>query len=69
MTMQQFTLAQLTVFVAGDPFGLNPVLVEKGVIPAPVASYAYALGNPSRCCPTNGNEQYCTSSNQHSWFD
>ena len=46
-----------TVFVAGDPFGLNPVLVEKGVIPAPVASYAYALGNPSDAVPSNGNEQ------------
>jgi nitrite reductase (NO-forming) len=43
-----------TVFVAGDPFGLNPVLVEKGVIPAPVASYAYALGNPSDAVPPMG---------------
>ena len=43
-----------TVFVAGDPFGLNPVLVEKGVIPAPVASYAYALGNPSDAIPPAG---------------
>ncbi len=43
-----------TVFVAGDPFGLNPVLVEKGVIPAPVASYAYALGNPSSAVPPMG---------------
>ena len=43
-----------TVFVAGDPFGLNPVLVEKGVIPAPVASYAYALGNPSDSVPPMG---------------
>ena len=43
-----------TVFVAGDPFGLNPVLVEKGVIPAPVASYAYALGNPSDAIPPMG---------------
>jgi nitrite reductase (NO-forming) len=44
-----------TVFVAGDPFGLNPVLVEKGVIPAPVASYAYALGNPSDAVPPMGS--------------
>jgi len=43
-----------TVFVAGDPFGLNPVLVEKEVIPAPVASYAYALGNPSDAVPPMG---------------
>ena len=43
-----------TVFVAGDPFGLNPALVEKGVIPAPVASYAYALGNPSDAVPPMG---------------
>ena len=43
-----------TVFVAGDPFGLNPVLVEKGVIPAPVPSYAYALGNPSDAVPPMG---------------
>jgi len=33
---------------------LNPVLVEKGVIPAPVASYAYALGNPSDAIPPMG---------------
>lgn len=45
-----------TVFVAGDPFGLNPVLVEKGVIPAPVASYAYALGNPSDAVPPMGEQ-------------
>jgi len=43
-----------TVFVAGDPFGLNPVLVEKGVIQEPVASYAYALGNPSSAVPPMG---------------
>jgi len=43
-----------TIFVAGDPFGLNPVLVEKGIIPAPVASYAYALGNPSDAVPPMG---------------
>ncbi|KFM20318.1 Copper-containing nitrite reductase protein [Marine Group I thaumarchaeote SCGC AAA799-P11] len=43
-----------TVFVAGDPFGLNPVLVEKGIIEAPVPSYAYALGNPSDAIPPMG---------------
>ena len=43
-----------TVFVAGDPFGLNPVLVEKGVLEAPVPSYAYALGNPSDAIPPMG---------------
>ena len=43
-----------TVFVAGDPFGLNPVLVEKGLIPEPVASYAYVLGNPSDAIPPVG---------------
>ncbi|MCV0392651.1 MAG: multicopper oxidase domain-containing protein [Nitrosopumilus sp.] len=43
-----------TVFVAGDPFGLNPRLVDAGVIPAPVASYAYALGNPSDAVPPMG---------------
>ncbi len=43
-----------TVFVAGDPFGLNPVLVDKGVLDAPVPSYAYALGNPSDAVPPMG---------------
>ena len=43
-----------TVFVAGDPFGLNPRLVEAGVIAAPVPSYAYALGNPSDAVPPAG---------------
>ena len=43
-----------TVFVAGDPFGLNPTLVEKGIIPEPVPSYAYALGNPSDAVPPMG---------------
>ena len=43
-----------TVFVAGDPFGLNPRLVDAGVIPAPVASYAYVLGNPSNAVPPMG---------------
>jgi len=44
----------VTVVVAGDPFGLNPRLVDAGVIPAPVASYAYALGNPSDAVPPMG---------------
>ena len=43
-----------TVFVAGDPFGLNPVLVEKGILEEPVPSYAYALGNPSDAVPPMG---------------
>ncbi|EIJ65003.1 putative nitrite reductase, copper-dependent [Candidatus Nitrosopumilus salaria BD31] len=43
-----------TVFVAGDPFGLNPRLVDAGIIPAPVPSYAYALGNPSDAVPPMG---------------
>ena len=43
-----------TVFVAGDPFGLNPRLVDAGVIQAPVPSYAYALGNPSDAVPPMG---------------
>ncbi len=43
-----------TVMVAGDPFGLNPRLVDAGVIPAPVPSYAYALGNPSDAVPPMG---------------
>jgi len=43
-----------TVFVAGDPFGLNPVLVEKGIIESPVPSYAYVLGNPSDAVPPSG---------------
>ena len=43
-----------TVFVAGDPFGLNPRLVDAGVIKAPVPSYAYALGNPSDAVPPMG---------------
>jgi len=44
----------LGLFVAGDPFGLNPRLVDAGIIPAPVASYAYALGNPSDAVPPMG---------------
>jgi len=43
-----------TVYVAGDPFELNPRLVSAGVIPAPVASYAYVLGNPSDAVPPMG---------------
>ncbi len=43
-----------SVFVAGDPFGLNPRLVDAGIIPAPVPSYAYALGNPSDAVPPMG---------------
>ena len=43
-----------SVFVAGDPFGLNPRLVDAGVIPAPVPSYAYVLGNPSDAVPPMG---------------
>jgi len=43
-----------TVIVAGDPFDLNPRLVAAGIIPAPVASYAYALGNPSDAVPPMG---------------
>jgi len=44
-----------SVVVAGDPFGLNPRLVDAGVIPEPVPSYAYALGNPSDAVPPMGN--------------
>ena len=43
-----------TVIVAGDPFGLNPTLVELGIIPEPVTSYAYVLGNPSDAVPPMG---------------
>jgi nitrite reductase (NO-forming) len=43
-----------TVFVAGDPFGLNPRLVAAGVIKEPVPSYAYVLGNPSNAVPPMG---------------
>jgi len=44
----------LGLFIAGDPFGLNPRLVDAGIIEAPVASYAYALGNPSDAVPPMG---------------
>lgn len=43
-----------TVFVAGDPFGLNDRLIAAGVIEAPVPSYAYVLGNPSDAVPPMG---------------
>ncbi|MFB5645313.1 MAG: multicopper oxidase domain-containing protein [Nitrosopumilaceae archaeon] len=43
-----------SIWVAGDPFGLNPRLVDAGVIPSPVPSYAYALGNPSDAVPPMG---------------
>jgi len=43
-----------TVIIAGDPFDLNPRLVAAGIITAPVASYAYALGNPSDAVPPMG---------------
>ena len=39
-----------TVFVVGDPFGLN----EKLAVDPPVASYAYLLGNPSDAVPPMG---------------
>lgn len=44
----------LGLFVAGDPFGLNPRLVNAGIIDAPVTSYAYVLGNPSDAVPPMG---------------
>jgi len=43
-----------TVIVAGDPFGLNPRLIDAGVIPAAVTSYAYVFGNPSDAVPPMG---------------
>lgn len=43
-----------TVFVVGDPFDLNPTLVDAGVIEAPVPSYAYVMGNPSSAVPPMG---------------
>ena len=42
------------VFVAGDPFGLNPTMVDLGIIPEPVPSYAHVLGNPSSAVPPPG---------------
>jgi len=44
----------LSLFVAGDPFGLNPRLIDAGIITDPVASYAYVLGNPSDAVPPMG---------------
>ena len=43
-----------TIFVAGDPFGLNPRLIDAGILTDPVPSYAYALGNPSDAVPPVG---------------
>ena len=43
-----------TVFVAGDPFNLNPALMDLEIIEEPVASYAYVLGNPSDAVPPMG---------------
>ncbi len=42
------------LFIAGDPFGLNPRLVDAGILTDPVPSYAYALGNPSDAVPPMG---------------
>ncbi len=42
------------LFIAGDPFGLNPRLIDAGIINAPVASYAHVLGNPSDAVPPMG---------------
>ena len=42
----------VTVFVAGDPFNLNPIVEELGMDPVP--SYAYVLGNPSDAVPPMG---------------
>ena len=44
----------LGLFVAGDPFDLNPLLIEAGIISEPVTSYAYVLGNPSDAVPPMG---------------
>ncbi len=44
----------LGLFIAGDPFGLNPRLIDAGIIDAPVTSYAYVLGNPSDAVPPMG---------------
>ena len=43
-----------TVFVAGDPFGLNARLIDAGILTDPVPSYAYVLGNPSDAVPPMG---------------
>ena len=42
------------LFIAGDPFGLNPRFVDAGIIDEPVTSYAYVLGNPSDAVPPMG---------------
>ena len=44
----------LGLFVAGDPFDLNPLLIEAGILETPVTSYAYVLGNPSDAVPPMG---------------
>jgi len=44
----------LGLFVAGDPFGLNPRLIDAGILTDPVTSYAYVLGNPSDAVPPMG---------------
>lgn len=43
-----------TVFVAGDPFGINERLINAGILENPVPSYAYVLGNPSDAVPPMG---------------
>ena len=43
-----------TVFVAGDPFGLNERLIAAGILTDPVPSYAHVLGNPSDAVPPMG---------------
>ena len=43
-----------TLIVAGDPFGLNPTLVDAGVISSPVPSYAHVMGNPTDAIPPMG---------------
>ncbi len=43
-----------TVFVAGDPFGLNERLINAGILTEPVPSYAHVLGNPSDAVPPMG---------------
>ena len=42
------------LFIAGDPFGLNPRLIDAGILTDPVPSYAYVLGNPSSAVPPMG---------------
>lgn len=45
-----------TLIVAGDPFGLNPTLMDLGVIASPVPSYAYVMGNPTDAIPPMGSD-------------